>query len=158
MDDLVVSSPSRALLASSWRWPASVGGATLLGPSVLAVVEGPAWISSKEASTISVSSGVLIWNDVSTGLERSPNLLGGGVSMTMGFSLFGVEFSDTCPDVSNPTRDRSSLTSMVMLSSLSTVHRVALMGLAIRMEGQSPEGDAFCSGPSAVDCRMSTFR
>ena len=51
----------------------------------------------------------------------------------MGFSLFGVEFPDVCPDMSNTTWDRSSLTSMVMLTSLSTFGRVALMGLTIRV-------------------------
>ena len=78
--------------------------------------------------------------------------------MTMEISLFGVKFSYTCPDMSNPAWDRSSLTSMVMLTSLSAFGRVALMGLAIRMEGQSPGGDTFCSGPSAMDCGMSTSR
>ena len=60
---------------------------------------------------------------------------GRGVSKTTGFCLLGVEFSDTCPDMSNTAQDNSSLTSMVMLTSLSTIGRVALMGLAIRMEG-----------------------
>ena len=78
--------------------------------------------------------------------------------MTMGFSLLWVKFSDTYPDTSNTTQDRSSLTSMVMLTSLSTFGRVALTGLAIRMEGQSPEGNAFYFGPSTVDCGMSTSR
>ena len=39
MDDLVASSPPRALLASSQRWPVSAGGAPPLGPGVLAVGE-----------------------------------------------------------------------------------------------------------------------
>ena len=158
MDDLVASSSPRALLASSQRWPASLGGAPLLGPGVLVVGEGAAGISSREASPISASSGALTWDDVFTGQERSPSLWGEGVSMTMGFSLFGVEFIDTCPDAFNTTRDRSSLTSMVMLTSLSTFGRVALTEVAIRMEGQMPEGSTFSSGPSAVDCGMPTFR
>ena len=107
---------------------------------------------------ISASSGVLTCDDVSTGLERSPSLWGGGVSMTMGFSPFGVEFADACPDVSNTIQDKSSLTSMVMLTSLSAFGGVALMELAIRMERQMPEGSAFSSGPSAMDCGMPTFR
>ena len=97
MDDLVASSPPRALLASSWRWPVSLGGVLLLGPGVSVVGEGAVGISSREASTISASSRVLTWDDVSTGPEGSPSLWGGGVSTTTGFSLFGVEFSDTCP-------------------------------------------------------------
>ena len=136
----------------------SVGGVLPLGPGVSAMGEGTVGISSRKASAISASSRVLTWDDASTGPERPPSLLGRGVSMTMGFSLFGVEISDTCPDVSNPTWDRSSLTSMVMLTSLSAFGRVALMGLAIRMERQLPGGDAFHSGPSAVDHGMSTFR
>ena len=74
MDDLVASSPPRALLASSWRWPASVGGVPLLGPGVSAVGEGAVGISSREVYTISASAGVLIWDDVSTGPEGSPSL------------------------------------------------------------------------------------
>ena len=104
IDDLVASSPPRALLASSQRWFASAGRALLLGPGVSAVGEGAVGISSREASAILASSGVLTWDDVSTGPERSPSLLGRSVSTTMGFSLFGVEFSDKCPDVSNPTQ------------------------------------------------------
>ena len=147
MDDLVASSSPRALLASSRRWSASAGGALPLGPGVLAVGEVAAGISSREASTISASSGVLTWDYVSTGMEGSTSLWGRGVSVTKRFSLLGVKFSDTCPDMSNTTWDRSSLTSMVMLTSLSAFSRVALMGLAVRMEGQLPEDDAFHSGP-----------
>ena len=53
--------------------------------------------------------------------------------MTMGFSLFGVEFPDTCPDVSNTACGRSSLTSIVMLTSLSAFGRGALTGLGTWM-------------------------
>ena len=150
MNDLVASSSPRGLLASSQRLPASVGGLLLLGLGVLAVGKG--------ASPISASSGALTWDDVSTGLERSPSLWGGVVNTTMGFSLFGVEFADACPDMSNNTWDRHSLSSMVMLTSLSTFGRVALTGLGIMMEGQMPEGSTFSSGPYAMDCGMSTFR
>ena len=47
--------------------------------------------SSREASAILMSFGVLTWDEVSTGLERSLSLWGGGVSMTTGFGLFWVE-------------------------------------------------------------------
>ena len=47
---------------------------------------------------------------------------------------------------------------MVMLTSPSALGGVALMELAIGMEGQMPEGCAFGSGTSAVDCGMPTFR
>ena len=127
MDNLIASSSPRALLASSQRRPASLGGAPPLGPGVSAEGKGAAEISSREAYPISVSS-------------RSPSLWGRGVSTTRGFSLFGVEFADACPDVSYTIQDRSSLTSMLMLTSLSTFGGVAFMGLAIRMDGQMPEG------------------
>ena len=94
IDDLVASSSSRALLAFSQRWLASAGGVPLLDPGVLAMGEMVVGTSSREASAISTSSRVLTWDDVSTGLERSLSLWGGGVSMTMGFGLFGVEFPD----------------------------------------------------------------
>ena len=58
---------------------------------------------------ISASSGALTWDDMSTGLGKSPSLGDGGVSMTTGFSLFRVEFPDACPDMSNTAWDRSSL-------------------------------------------------
>ena len=74
MDDLIASSPPRALLASSQRWPASGGGALWLHLGVSAVGEGAAANSSREASTISESSRVLTWDDVSTGLEGSLSL------------------------------------------------------------------------------------
>ena len=73
----------------------TLGGAPPLGPGVSAVGEVAVGISSREASAISASSGVLTWDDVSTGPERSLSLWGGGVSTTMGFGLFGVEFPDT---------------------------------------------------------------
>ena len=50
MDDLIASSPPRALLPSSQRWPASAGGAPPLGPGVSAVGDRVAGISSREAS------------------------------------------------------------------------------------------------------------
>ena len=73
----------------------SVGGVLLLDPGVLAMGEMVVGTSSREASAISTSSGVLTWDDVSTSLERSLSLLDGGVSTTMGFGLFGVKFPDT---------------------------------------------------------------
>ena len=141
MVDLVANCSPKASLASSQRWPASAGGALPLGPGVL-------------ASPISASSGVLTWDDVSTGLERSAHLWGRDMSTTTGFSLFGVEFPDAGPDVSNTTWDRSSLTSMVMLTSLSAFGGVALMGLIIGMERQMPKGSTFSSDspPWIVGC------
>ena len=76
MDDLVASSSPRALLASLQRWLVSLVGVLLLGPSVSGMGEGAAGISPREASPISASLGVLTWEDVSTGPERSPNLGG----------------------------------------------------------------------------------
>ena len=52
----------------------SKGGASLLGPGVLAVGEEVVVISSKEGSSISVSSGALTQDDVSTSLVRSSHL------------------------------------------------------------------------------------
>ena len=132
MEDLVASSSPRPLLASFQRW--AVGGVPPLGPGVLAIGEETAGISSREAASISASSRVLTWDDVSTGQGKPSGLVGRGVTRTTGSSLFGVEFPDTCLDVSNHTWDRSSLTSMVMLTSPSTFGREALMGLRIRME------------------------
>ena len=129
MDDVVASSSPRALLASFWRCEASSTGVLQLGPGVLAMGKGAAGISSREATPMSASSRALTWEDVSTGPERSPNLGGRGVSMTMGFSLFGVESPDACPDMSNTACDRSSLTSIVILTCLSAFCRGALMGL-----------------------------
>ena len=83
-------------------------GVLPLGPGVLAMGKGTVGISSREASLISAPSGAPTWDDVSTGPERSPTLWGRGVSMTTGFSLFGVEFVDACPDVSNTAQDKSS--------------------------------------------------
>ena len=79
MNHFVASSSPRALLASSHRWPASAGGAPLLGPGVSAVGEGAVGTSSREASAISASSRAPTWDDVSTGPEGSPSLWGGGV-------------------------------------------------------------------------------
>ena len=104
-----------------------------LGTSVLAVGELAVGVSSREASPISASSRALTWDDVSTGLGKSPSLVGGCVSTTMGFSLFWVEFPDACPDMSNTAWDRSSLTSMVMMTSLSAFGRGALTGLGTWM-------------------------
>ena len=45
-------------------------------------------------TTISMSSRVLTWDEMSTSLGSSFGLWGGGVSTTTGFSLLGVEFPD----------------------------------------------------------------
>ena len=154
MEDLIASSSHRTLLASSLRWAVSEGGTPLLGPGVSAVGEEAAGISSREVSSITASSRALTWDDVSTGQGKSSTLVDEGGTRTTGSSLFGVEFPDACPDMSNPTWDRSSLTSMVMLTSLSTFGRGALTGLAIGME----EECTLSVGPSTLDCGMSTFR
>ena len=95
---------------------------------------------------------------LSTGLETSPSLWGRGVSETTGFSLLGLEFIDLCPDMSNTAKVKSSLTSVVMLTSSSAFGGVILMELAIGMEGQMPEGSAFNSDTSIMDCGMPAFR
>ena len=76
MDDLVTSSSSRALLVFSQSWLASMRGVPLMGPGVSAMGEMVVGTSSREASTISMSSRELTWDDVSTGLERSSQLVG----------------------------------------------------------------------------------
>ena len=70
MDNFIASSPPRALLASSHRWPVSVEGVPLMGPGVLAVGQVAVGISSGKASAISASSGALTWDDVSTVHEK----------------------------------------------------------------------------------------
>ena len=92
--DLVDSNFSRALVTFSQSWPASVGGVTLLDLGVTAMGEMVVGTPSREASAISTSSRVLTWDEVSTSLERSLSLWGGGLSVTTGFGLFGVEFLD----------------------------------------------------------------
>ena len=83
----------------------------------------------------------------------------GRCSRTMGSSLLGVEFSGASLDMYNTTQDRSSLTSMVMLTSLSAFGGEALMGLGIKMGKEwLPRGGALSSGPSVMGCGMSTFR
>ena len=113
---------------------------------------------SRDASAISTSSRAFTWDEVSTGLGSSFSLWGGGVSMTTGFGLFGVKFPDPWPDVSNITRDRRLLTSMVMLTSPSDFGGVVLWGQAIMMVEHLPMGDAFQSSSSAMDCGMSFSR
>ena len=143
VDDLMASSSLRALLAFSQSWLVSVGGVPQLGSGVLAMGEMVVEISSREDSAISASSGVLIWDDVSTSPERSLSLWDGGVSTTMGFGLFGIEFPDMSPHVSNITLDRRFLISMVMLTSLSGLGGVVLRGLTIVMGEDLPKGNAF---------------
>ena len=74
IEDLITNQSPRALLAFSQRWAIFKGGALLLGPGVLTVEEEVAWISSGVGSSISVSSGALTWEDVSTSLEKSSGL------------------------------------------------------------------------------------
>ena len=74
----------------------------MLGPGVSTMGEMVVGTSSREASTISASSGVLTWDDVSTSPERSLSLWGGGVSMTMSLDFLGL---------SSLTHDQTCLTS-----------------------------------------------
>ena len=80
--------------------------------------------------------GVLTWDDMSTGLGKSSSLVGKGVTRTTGSCLFGLELPEACSDMSNPAWDRSSLTSMVMLTSPSAFGRGGLTGLAVEVEGE----------------------
>ena len=113
-----------------------VGGASPLGPGILAVGEDRAGISSREVSSMSASLGALTWDDMSTGLGKSSSLVSKGVTRTTGSCLFGVELPEACSDVSNPTWDQSSLTSMVILTSPSAFGRGGLTGLAIEIDGE----------------------
>ena len=107
-----------------------------------------------KASTILTSSWALTWDEVSTGLGRSFHLWGGGESMTTGFGLFGVEFPDLWPDMSNITQDRRLLTSMVMLTSLSGFGGVVLKRLDMMTVEHPPRGNAFWSGSFTKGCGM----
>ena len=158
MEDFIASRSPRALLASSWRWAASGGGASLLDPGASIVGEEGVGISSREASSISALLGVFTWDDMSTGWGKSSGLVGKGVTRTIGSCLFGVELPDMCSDVSKTAQDRSSLTSVVMLTSPSAFGGGSLTGLAIRMEKEwLLRGRALSSGPSMMDCGMSTL-
>ena len=149
MDDLVANSYSKALLGFSWSWPTTVGGVTLLDLRATAVGEMVVGTSPNEASAISTSSWVLTWDEVSTGLGRSFCLWGGGVSMTTGFGLFGVESPDPWPDMSNIIQDRRLLTSMVILTSLS-----GFGGMDTMIVEHLPRGNAFQSGSFTMGCGM----
>ena len=113
-----------------------MGEVSLLGPGVLARGEGTAVNFLKGSFPPSWHHPVhplgmmcpLDWGYL-------PSMWGGGVSTTTGFSLFWVEFINLCPDVSNTAWVKSSLISVVMLTSSSTFGRVALMELAIGVEG-----------------------
>ena len=66
----------------------------LLDLVVMAIGEMVVGTPSRDASTISTSSRVLTWDEVSTSLGSSFGLWGGGVSTTTRFGLLGVEFPD----------------------------------------------------------------
>ena len=66
----------------------------LLDLEVTAMGEMVVGIPSRDASTILVSSWALTWDEVSTSWGSSFSLGGGGVRMTTGFGLLGVEFPD----------------------------------------------------------------
>ena len=66
----------------------------LLDLVVIAMGEMVVGTPSRDASAISISSKVLTWDEVSTGLRSSFGLWGRGVSTTTGFSLLRVKFPD----------------------------------------------------------------
>ena len=117
MEDLITSRISQGLVSLFPEMSHIWGRVPLLGLRASTVGEEGAGISSREASSISASLGVLTWDDVSTGWGKSSGLVGKGVTRTMGSHLFGVELPDTSSDVSRTAQDRSSLTPMVMLTS-----------------------------------------
>ena len=55
----------------------AAGGVLLLNLGVTAMGEMVVGTSSREAPALSMSSGALTWDDVSTGLDRSLSLWGG---------------------------------------------------------------------------------
>ena len=79
------------------------------------------------------SSGVPTWEDVSTSLGKSSGLGGRNVTQTTGSSLFEAELPDVCPEVSHTAWDKSSLTSVVMLTCPSALGGGALIGHVVRM-------------------------
>ena len=114
-EDLVNIKWPRNLLASSWSWATSMEGAPPLGPEVSTKGEEETCISANVGLSISASSGVLTWEEVSTSLAESSGLRGSGVAMARNPGLFGVELPDPMPEVSRAAQDRSSLTSIVIL-------------------------------------------
>ena len=159
MEDLIASRSPRTLLASSQRWATSVEGASPLGPRASTLREEGVglppgrhppfqlhWGCSPGMMCPLAGGNLLVWS-------------ARGVTRTFGFHLLGVELPDVCSDVSKTAWDRRSLTSVVMLTSPSTYGRGGWMGLAIKLEGEwLLRGWALSSGPSTMDCGMSTFR
>ena len=79
----------------------------MLGPGASAVGEEGVGNSSREASSMSASSGVPTWDAVSTGWGKSSGLVGRGVTRTTGSHLLGVELPDASSDVSRTAWDRA---------------------------------------------------
>ena len=73
-DDVVANSSSRALLAFSQSWSASVGRVMLLDLGAAAMGEMVVGTSPNEASAILTLSWALTWDEVSTGKGRSFSL------------------------------------------------------------------------------------
>ena len=81
------------------------------------------------------------------------------MTRTTGSRCSGVELTEACPKVSSAAQDKSSLTSMVMLTCPSALRGQALMGPVVRMGDQwPPKGGTLGSWPFPVDCKMSTSR
>ena len=99
-EDLVTNRQSRALLASSWSWTTSKGGASPLGPEVSTRGSRETCISSNVGSSISAPSGILTLEEVSTRLVESFSLRGSAAAKAKDPGLFGVELPDTRPEVS----------------------------------------------------------
>ena len=159
IEDLVTNKYPQTLLASSWSCVTSKEEVSLLGPEVLAGGEGEAWVSSRVGSSMSASSGMLNWEEVSTGLADSSSLRGSGVAKARDSGLFGVELPDARPEVSRTAWDRSLLTSMVMLIWPSTFGGRALEGLVARVGLKPlPRERAFDSGSFVADWERSTCK
>ena len=73
-------------------------------------------IFSNMGSSISASSGALTWEEVSTSSAESSSLRGCVVAKARESGLFGVKLPDARPEVSRTAQDKSSLTSMVILT------------------------------------------
>ena len=151
MEDLIANRSPRALLASSQRSATSGEGHHLWGPRASAVVE---------------DGGTLHFSIIrGTHLGWCVHWLGeifqfGGqrCDQDHGLSSPWGRASDACSDVSKTAQERSSLTSMVMLTSPSAFGRETRWACDQVRRRVTAEGGALSSGPSAMDWGMSTFR
>ena len=118
--DLVASSHPKAypplLEVESHLW-----GVLVLNPKVSTGRE----ISSRVRSSGSASSGTLTcrdaWEEVSTGLAKPSSPREGGAPKARDTGLFEVDLPNAWPEVSRATCNRSSLTSMIILTWLSAL-------------------------------------